>query len=183
MIQFFYQLKLMEEFYMELRLATMDDLLQLKVVYKEIIKNMNQNNINIWDEIYPCEFFEEDIKQNRLYMLVENAEIISAFALCNSSAGANSVKWNDNYGKAFYIDRFGVNVNYLRKGIGQQTLNKAIACSKEMGAEYVRLFVVDINEPAINLYIKHGFKKVEGVYDEVIDDDLVLHEWGFEIEI
>lgn len=168
---------------MELRLAVMDDLPQLKVVYREIIKNMNQNNINIWDEIYPCEFFEEDIKQNRLYMLAENSEIISAFALCNSSAGANSVTWKDNYGKAFYIDRFGVNVNYLGKGIGQQTLNKAIECSKEMGAEYVRLFVVDINEPAINLYIKNGFKKVEGIYDEVIDDDLVLHELGFEIEI
>lgn len=48
------------------------------------------------------------------------------------------------------------------------------------GAEYLRLFVVDINEPAINLYVKNGFKKAEGVYDEVIDDDLVLHEYGFE---
>ena len=39
---------------------------------------------------------------------------------------------------------------------------------------------MDINEPAINLYVKNGFKKAEGVYDEVIDDDLVLHEYGFE---
>ena len=32
----------------------------------------------------------------------------------------------------------------------------------------------------INLYVKNGFKKADGVYDEVIDDDLVLHEFGFE---
>ena len=44
----------------------------------------------------------------------------------------------------------------------------------------MRLFVVDINEPAINLYIKNGFARVDGVYDEVIDDEFVLHEFGFE---
>lgn len=29
---------------------------------------MNEQNIQIWDDIYPCEFFEEDIKkQSTLY--------------------------------------------------------------------------------------------------------------------
>jgi len=83
---------------MELRLAIIDDLPELKAIYKEIIKNMNSNNIYIWDEIYPCEFFEDDIKT------------------------------------------------------------------------------------AINLYKKVGFEKVDGIYNEVIDDDLVLHEFGFEIK-
>ena len=61
-------------------------------------------------------------------------------------------------------------------------LNEAIALAKDKGTKYLRLFVVDINEPAINLYIKNGFKRVDGIYDEIIDDDLVLHEFGFEIE-
>ena len=61
-------------------------------------------------------------------------------------------------------------------------LNKAIELSREMGAEYLRLFVVDENYPAINLYKKTGFEKVDGIYDEVIDDDFVLHEFGFEIK-
>ena len=51
-----------------------------------------------------------------------------------------------------------------------------------MGAEYLRLFVVDKTYPAINLYKKTGFEKVDGIYDEVIDDDFVLHEFGFEIK-
>ena len=53
---------------------------------------------------------------------------------------------------------------------------------QELGAEYVRLFVVDINKPAIHLYMKNGFEQADGIYDEVIDDDLVLHEYGFEIK-
>ena len=125
---------------MHLRLAKMDDLPQLKVVYREIINNMNNENIEIWDDIYPCEFFYNDIENNSLYVLVENDEIVAAF-----------VKWKNEHHKALYIDRFGVNVNYLRKGIGSIMLNKAISLAKEKGAESLRLFVVDINEPAINL--------------------------------
>ena len=36
---------------MNFRMAKMDDLPQLKVVYKKIIEEMNYNNIDIWDEI------------------------------------------------------------------------------------------------------------------------------------
>ena len=138
---------------MKLRLAEMADLPQLKAVYKEIIRNMDENGVPIWDEIYPCEFFAEDIERNRLYVLTEEERIVSAFALCSSATGADCVRWSDE---------------------------QANAQAGELGAEYLRLFVVDINEPAINLYVKNGFKKAEGVYDEVIDDDLVLHEYGFE---
>lgn len=45
--------------------------------------------------------------------------------------------------------------------------------------EYLRLFVVDINEPAVNLYHKNGFAQVEGTYEEKFDD-FVLREYGFE---
>ena len=42
---------------------------------------------------------------------------------------------------------------------------------------------MDINQPAINLYIKNGFKRAEGIYDEIIDDNLTLHEYGFERQV
>lgn len=167
---------------MNLRLANMDDLPQLKGVYRNIIDTMNQNNIQIWDEIYPCEFFADDIENNRLYVLMEQDEIAAAFALCSANAGENHVKWENNRAQALYIDRLGVNVNYLRKGIGALTLHQAVALAKEKGAAYLRLFVVDSNEPAINLYRKSGFQQADGIYDEVIDDDLILHELGFEIK-
>ena len=167
---------------MEFRLADRKDLPQLKAVYKEIINHMDRQNICIWDEIYPCEFFCDDIENNRLYVLTENGDIVSAFALCESNAGETHVKWKRKGDRALYIDRFGVNVNYLRKGIGSVMLKKAIELAKEKGAGYLRLFVVDENVPAIKLYEKCGFVRAGGCYDEVIDEDLVLHEFGYEIE-
>lgn len=62
-------------------------------------------------------------------------------------------------------------------------VDKAKQISKYLGAEYLRLFVVNINEPAIHLYLKNGFKKVKGIYEEKFDDGFVLREFGYEIEL
>lgn len=168
---------------MDFRQAVMRDLPQLKDVYKRIIQNMNEQDIQIWDDIYPCEFFEGDIKNNQLYVLLNNDDIASAFVLSNTNSGENAVKWNDNHAKALYIDRLGVNIKYLKKGIGSLMIDKAKEIAKTLDAEYLRLFVVDINVPAIQLYIKNGFVKADGVYDEAFDDGFVLHEHGYEIKL
>lgn len=167
---------------MDLKLATMDDLHQIKAVYKKIIECMDKNDVRIWDDIYPCELFNEDIKNNRLYILKENSNVISAFVMCESNAGSQHITWKNKHAKALYLDRLGVNVNYMRRGIGGLTLNKAIALAKEKGAEYLRLFVVDVNKPAISLYVKNGFSLADGIYEEIIDDGLILRELGFEIK-
>lgn len=169
---------------MELRLAEIKDLSKLKIMYKNIIDDMNRNNIEIWDEIYPCEFFKDDIENNRLYLLVEgDDDIVSAFALCESNAGESYVKWENSHAKALYIDRFGVNIDYSRRGIGSVMLKHATTLTKQKNGKYLRLFVVDINKPAINLYLKNGFKQVDGIYEERIDDDFILSEYGFEIQV
>ena len=168
---------------MEFRLAVMQDLSQIKSVYKNIIEKMNREQIQIWDDIYPCEFFEEDIRNNRLYLLLDNGVIVSAFVMCDTNSGEKSIEWHDKQCRALYLDRLGVNVNYSRKGIGSLMLERAKETAKNLGAEYLRLFVVDINEPAIRLYIRNDFIKRNGVYDEVIDDDLILHEYGFEVAL
>jgi ribosomal protein S18 acetylase RimI-like enzyme len=167
---------------MNLRLAKKNDLHQLKKMFEKIIDNMNKNNIQIWDEIYPCEFFQDDIENKRLHIITEDDDIVAAFALCESNDGEDYLQWKNAKEKALYIDRFGVNVKYLRQGIGGLMLKNAMELAKQKNAKYLRLFVVDINKSAINLYLKNGFKQVDGIYEERIDD-FVLHEYGFEIEI
>ena len=168
---------------MDFRQAVMQDLPQLKDMYKRIIKDMNEQNIQIWDDIYPCEFFEDDIKNNQLYILLKNGEIVSAFVLSDTNSGETAVEWNDNHAKAVYIDRLGVNIKFLKKGLGSLMLDKAKEIAKTLNAEYLRLFVVDINIPAIQLYTKKEFVKVNGVYNEIFDDGFVLHEHGYEIKL
>ena len=168
---------------MNFRLAVMQDLPQLKGMYRKIVKNMNEHGIQIWDDIYPCEFLAEDIEKQQLYILIENENIVSAFSLCDTNEGEMAVQWQENSAKALYIDRLGVNVQYAKRGIGSFMLAKAKETAKASGAKYLRLFVVDVNEPAIKLYIKNGFIKAGGAFNEVFDDGFTLHEYGYEIEI
>lgn len=168
---------------MEFRLALLSDLDKIKEMYRQIVKKMNEDNLQIWDEIYPCNFFEEDIKNNQMYILIDNDEIISAFVLCDTNSGEKEIKWNNNLKKAMYLDRLGVNINYSHKGIGSLMINKAKEITKSLENEYLRLFVVDTNIPAIHLYIKNGFKKAEGIYEEVFEDGFSLCEYGYEIKV
>lgn len=165
---------------MDLRLAHTSDLPQLKAMYGKIIAGMEEKNIQIWDEIYPCAFFADDIACSRLYVLTHGCDIAAAFALCASSAGAGCMQWSCPDARALYVERFGVNVNCWRKGVGTLALAKAVACAGALGAAYLRLLAADINVPAIRLYAKNGFKQVPGAYDQVIDGGPVLHELGFE---
>ena len=83
---------------MEFRLAYIQDLEQLKSMYKMIVTNMN-----------------------------------------------------DNQAKALYIDRFGVDVKYLEKGIGSRMIVEAKETTKTVDAEYLRLFHLDRKKVAVAL--------------------------------
>ena len=168
---------------MTLELAAMDDLTELKSMYKEIVAHMIQNNIQIWDDIYPCEFLEDDIKNGSLYVLMDHDRIVGAFALNDSNEGESHITWENSREKAVYLDRLAVNVHDLRKGIGGIMLKEAMAQAKKMGASYLRLFVVDINEPAISLYLKNGLRKAEGIYEQVACEELILREYGVEVRL
>ena len=168
---------------MNFRQAVMHDLPGLKSVFGKIVHKLNEENGQIWDDIYPCEFFEGDIENHRLYVLENNGVIVSAFALWGSDAGETHIKWEDDGAKALYFGRFGVNVDYLRGGIGSMMLHRAIELAGNEGVEYLRLFVADNNVPAIKFYIKNGLKKAAGSYVEEFDDGTYLQESAFEIKI
>ena len=55
--------------------------------------------------------------------------------------------------------------------------------NKGKEAEYLRLFMVIINKPAIMFYEKNGFKKVEEIFNTYLTDDTVLYEYGYAMKL
>lgn len=165
---------------MELRLAQPDDLPGLKIMYQGIV---GTNSLCQWDEYYPCCFLAEDIEQKRLYVLTQQDDIVSAFTLSRENEMENHAAWSKPAAKPMYLGRFGVNAAYARQGFGGVMLQKAVASAKAQGADALRLFVVDGNEPAIRLYRKNGFHQLAEMVEQVVDDGFVLHEFAFEMEL
>ena len=165
---------------MELRLAREQDLPELNRMYGNIIREMNRQGIEIWDDFYPRALFPGDIARKELYVLEEGAELLAAFALCRTDGGEPFVRWPQGEKRAMFIDRFGVNIQCRNQGIGTEALRRAGELAASFGAEVLRLFVVDINSPAIALYEKNGFTRAEGIYHLCIDAHTTLLEYGYE---
>lgn len=167
--------------YMKVVLAKLKDLDEIKKTYTKIIENMYANDIKIWNNYYPNEVFEFDIKSKNMFLLKENNIIIGAFVIYEHIELENDVMWTDTKAKAYLLSRVGVNVNYLRQGIGHKIIDIACEIAKSNGAKYLRLLVCDENKPAINLYSKYKLKKVSGIHEEKIRDDFSIYEYGFEV--
>lgn len=169
---------------METRLAVVKDLPKLKTMFDKIVKVMEANNVFIWNEYYPYEEFENDIQTKNLYVSIDDSKIISAFGLFDNVSGSDCFEWSDKNLKALYLGRFGVNPDYQKRGYGAKTIEEAKKIATILGANYLRLQVVDTNIPAINFYKKVGFNQVCGEFKEYIEEtDTTLNEFGFEIKL
>ncbi len=168
---------------MNVRKAKMSDLSAVKDMYNEVVEDMLKKGISIWDEVFPCDFLEQDIKTNSLYIM-ENAcgDIVWSFALYKTNNASLSITWIEDK-PAMYLSRLAVNVKYLHQGFALHAIDEARKQTKNNLCEYLRLFVVDSNFPAIKLYQKYGFVRGKGSYIEVVDETLSLLEYGYEIAV
>ena len=168
---------------MEIRLAQRSDLPQLKTMFEKIVKKMEENGVYIWNEFYTYEEFEIDIEKQQLYLLMDGDVIVATTAMYEfDPTSFNCFAWKDKNAKAMLLNRLGVNVEYLRQGIASKLIEKLKEIAKSKNVKYLRFTVVDSNTPALNLYKKHGFTQVDGIYEEFIPrTNTTLYEFGFEI--
>jgi len=169
---------------MNFRLAVKGDLPQLQTMFIDIVKNMDNNNIHIWNQYYPYEEFENDIQNKNLYLITDKNDIVATIGLFDTIDGENCFEWKNKNAKTLYISRLGVNVNYLRQGMGKLALQNAIKIANDRNCKYLRLLVADINKQAINLYTKNGFCKVDGIRNEYSETlNKTISELGLEIKL
>ncbi|MCB7038764.1 GNAT family N-acetyltransferase [Eggerthella sinensis] len=163
------------------RPATALDLPALEAMYEGIVAAMDAAGICIWDEVYPTALFADDIARGELYVVEDDGQLAAAFALCAENEGPEHVPWQDAQAPAAYLGRLGVHARRMHEGIGAYAVEQARTLACTHGAAFLRLFVVDCNEPALRLYEKLGFVRADGAYDNVIEPGFALREYGLEI--
>lgn len=160
------------------RLANMADLSEIKSMIVDVVKKLNKTNVPIWNEVYPNDFLEAEIESKRLYVVEFRETILGCFALNPVNRGSEGVNWKHS-GKAVYLDKFAVRADYQQFGLGQKIIEAALNISSDLGYDFLRLFVVDYNTPALNFYRKLGFSEAEGIFEDQLLDR-TLSEFGFE---
>ena len=179
----FFIVKKLKIFYnvnMKLILANKEDLKEIKILINKSILNMNNLGIKIWNEYYPNECFLGDIENNNLYLLKKDNKIISVATMCSCDESGNEFKWSGTKNSKF-LTRFAVSVDFLNMGYGKLMLKNLIELAQGMGIESLRLAVAKVNTPAIKLYEKFGFKKVEGSFFNEFITECDNEEYGYEL--
>lgn len=147
---------------LRIRKAKQEELKSLKTIALKIVKNMNANGLQLWNEYYPAEELKGLIEQEKLYVCEEDNNIVSFFALFDDEDSSSSFKWK--YTKSKFLEMFAVNVDYLHKKYAQRILEDLIELLRQDGYDSLKLIVYDKNVAAISLYKKVGFKTAPGHY-------------------
>jgi ribosomal protein S18 acetylase RimI-like enzyme len=159
---------------MKLEMAKIDALETIVSLYKNAIKNLEENNIFQWeDEVYPDEkCLKNDIIKNEMYAGILNGKIISTLVINKEFPDTYSLcNWRYNGNKFMVLHRLCVDVEYQKQGIGTETMKMLEEYLKNKEIESVRLDVFSKNPMAIKMYEKLGYKKVgeqniwKGIFD------------------
>ncbi|WP_029071157.1 GNAT family N-acetyltransferase [Kandleria vitulina] len=143
---------------MNYRKATIQDLPSICTLIEDAKTLMRKQGIYQWNEYYPHKNdFEEDIKNNNLY-LAEEDELLAVYSIneeCDEDY--NQFKWStDHY---CVLHRLCVSPNRQGNGIGKTVLSQIEKQAKDMGYDAIRLDVFSLNPYARRLYEKNGFIK------------------------
>lgn len=167
----------------QVRLATTEDLPVIIDMYRQVVHQMTQSGLSIWDEVYPIICLPDDILRGQMYTMFLGDQLVGAFVLSTTPKDDGQIEWLIDTDQAVYLDRLAVHPAYSRQGIARELLLQAAQIGIAQSAEALRLLVVEQNLPAIQLYEKAGFKRRGGVCLEVVDEELTLKEFGYELDL
>ena len=131
----------------------------------ERIKWMDRVGIKQWNvtnymEAYPKQYYQRQINERRLYVIVEDSKVIAAVVLLEEDD-----RWDDNI-SAYYLHNFVTDTNV--KGVGKKMLEFVENLARENGKSKLRLDCAEDNEFLNNYYENQGYHLVgkceEGLY-------------------
>ena len=166
---------------LNIRLATLNDLNDINLLFRKVVDDLdNIKKINMWNTVYPFCEFEEDIKNQGMYLIENENKIIGSFTVTEYDDPENHViNWASNNKKWFYLNRLVILPSEQGKGYAKIAMKFIEEYAIENNYEVVRLTVYKDNKYAIGLYEKFGFVKIENSY-LVIEDKVFI---GFEKKV
>lgn len=146
--------------------AKISDLNQLHVLTKSCAKNMMDNGIFQWNEMYPSkEVLENDIELGQIWKL-EESEIIKGIIVLTEIEDKEylNVKWLTKNYKNLYIHRLAVHPNFQGKGYAQKLMDFAEDFAKENKYNSIRLDTFSQNKRNLQFYEQRNYTKLEAIY-------------------
>jgi ribosomal protein S18 acetylase RimI-like enzyme len=149
---------------MEIVKAEPKDENEIQALIDEVIKEMQGQGIDQWNDIYPPrDIFGKDIEKGELFAAKEEGRIIGIIVLSKEQDEQyEAMEWDDKDGKFFLIHRLAIHPGWLRKGIGNMLMDFAEEYAKENGFTSIRLDTYSGNPRSQEFFKRRGLKTKPG---------------------
>lgn len=150
---------------MKIEIGVLEDIDSIMTLLKSVIKDMESQKINQWNEFYPtAETFENDILKQSLFLIraEENDEegLVGMIAFDEIQPSEYSqMDWLSKNEPALVIHRLAVNPKYQGKGFARKLMDFAEDYGRNHGYKAVRLDAYTGNARTLSFYEKNGYKK------------------------
>lgn len=137
-----------------IKIASINDKNEIMTLIKAAIEEMNTNNIDQWDEIYPnTSIIENDLYSNALYKYEDNGNITAIITIDEQgSPEYDEIKWSDTSGNFIVIHRLTVHPDYQGRGIAKTMMKFSEELPLQNAKSSIRLDAFTKNQYATNLY-------------------------------
>lgn len=168
-----------------IRKATPSDINTIVALYHEVLthEEQTQGHSNWQKGIYPTRITaERAVSQNTMYLLEHRGQLCAAMILNKIQGDCYaSVSWHfpAEAEEVRVIHTLCVCPSLKGKGIAGQMLSFARKQAEEEKARVIRLDTYSGNEPAKNLYRKHGYRiagQAKTRLEGLIEEELTLFE-------
>ncbi len=140
---------------MEIKQASLYDLLDVLFLLKDCIYDMNQNGLKQWNNAYPgWEILRQDIESGSLYVFTDLGIAKGMINLSHEIPDEyKEISWKGKSDKILYIKRFTVHPIWKDTDIAEQLIGFAENYAKENKFLGIRLDVLD-SYPVDNIFFK-----------------------------
>ncbi len=151
---------------MNIRLAIISDLDDIKKIAEACAIDMANYSIFQWNEQYPSrEVFKKDIESGSLYVLEINKKVVGCIVLTDFKDSVyKDVKWLTKDSKNLYIHRLAVNPAFQKKGNGRKLMDFAESFAVENNFVSIRLDTFSLNHRNNKFYNSRGYTQLEDVF-------------------
>lgn len=139
----------------------LQDINEVMCLIKEVISEMENNEISQWDDVYPdYKIIFDDIHTGAMFGIFKNLELAGIVVLDkNQSPEYSSVEWEFESGNPLVMHRLCVRPKFQRQGVAKQLLKFSEQFSDNNSYTSIRLDAFSGNPSALNLYENNGYLK------------------------
>ena len=149
-----------------IRIAKKEEIHQIITITRACADFMSSQNIFQWNENYPSkEAFEKDLKQNELYVLIQNEKIVGCITITSKiDAEYIPIKWLTPNKNNIYIHRLAIHPKFQGKGFAQKLMDFAENFAIRNRYSSIRLDTFSKNKRNQKFYELRHYKRLGNCY-------------------